>query len=289
MIKVVYGEKQVAESGSTVSPSAGKPKQMAELLQRECDYVEFVEPIALSVEDLKLCHDSMFVDDVMNLRRKNGFGTICQSVVDSLPYTNGACYQAAKLSLTEKYPVAALVAGFHHAGYSGFEQLGYFCTFNGLMIAAMKLRQEGHCQRVAIVDCDNHWGNGTDNILDKIDKDRRYVINISFGRYFHEPAHAKDYLYYFEAAKKQLEDFKPNVIIYQSGSDVHVDDPFGGVLNEEQMFERDIKMFRIAKEFNIPISWCLAGGYQIDKDGKYDFVLKLHLNTFKACKEVYNP
>jgi acetoin utilization deacetylase AcuC-like enzyme len=70
--------------------------------------------------------------------------------------------------------------------------------------------------------------------------------------------------------------------------DVHVNDPFGGILTEEQIYERDLKMFRISKELGIPICWNLAGGYQVDKDGKFDYVLKLHLNTFKACREVYN-
>ncbi len=155
MIKVIYGDKQVSESGSQVSPSAKKPKDLYELLKKEPD-LEFFEPIPVSIEDIKLAHDPQFVDDVMTLKRPNGFGTICQSVVDSLPYTNGAVYQAAKLSILTKCPVAALVAGFHHAGYAGFEKLGYFCTFNGLIIAAMKLISEGH-QRIAIVDCDMHW------------------------------------------------------------------------------------------------------------------------------------
>ncbi len=75
-----------------------------------------------------------------------------------------------------------------------------------------------------------------------------------------------------------------SAIIYQSGADVHVDDPFGGVLNEEQMYERDKRMFQIAKDLRMPISWSLAGGYQLDK---YDLVLRLHTNTFKACREVY--
>jgi hypothetical protein len=35
----------------------------------------------------------------------------------------------------------------------------------------------------------------------------------------------------------------------------------------------------------------LAGGYQKDKDGGCSYVLKLHMNTFDACRKVYehNP
>lgn len=283
-IKVVYSPKVVSESGSKVSPSAGKPKLLAEKLQND-PTIEFVEPEPVTVEDILRCHDEKYVNDILTLKQMNGFGTRSQSVVDSLPWTNGAMYTAAKLALETKEPTCAIVAGFHHAGYKGFENLGYFCTFNGLVIAATKLIDGGKCKRVSIVDCDMHWGNGTDDILDNL---KRYdITNISFGKYFGTYSSAENYLLYFASVRQQLQAFKPDVIIYQSGADVHVDDPFGGILTEEQMYERDIKMFTIAKELNIPITWTLAGGYQKDKDGSCNYVLKLHMNTFDACRKVY--
>jgi acetoin utilization deacetylase AcuC-like enzyme len=288
LIKVIYNEKQVANSGSKVSPSASKSKYLAELLQKEfSENIEIVEPIAISLDDIKRCHDHKFVDDIMSLKEANGFGTKSQSVVDSLPYTNGAVYQGAKLAIEEKVPVAALVAGFHHSGYKGFEGLGYFCTFNGLMVAATKLVEDDGFKRVVIVDCDMHWGNGTDDILDRIDVKREKYKNISFGRYFHLPYQADDYLRYFDKVREEIKEFSPDVIIFQSGMDVHINDPFGGMLTEQQIYDRDIKMFQIAKDLNIPITWNLAGGYQVDKDGKCDYILHLHLNTFKGCKEVF--
>jgi acetoin utilization deacetylase AcuC-like enzyme len=307
MIKVIYGPKQVAESdaepvgpgyaegcGQVIefpypkSPSAAKPKWLAEKLKNECDFIEFVEPEPVTIDDIKRCHSPKYVDDIMNLKIRNGFGTICPKIVESLPYTNGAVYQAAKLSIEEKKPVAALVAGFHHACYDGFEKRGFFCTFNGLMIAATKLVEQDGCKRVVIVDCDMHWGNGTDDILGRIDKERKNYINFSFGQHFPKRSDAKSYLKYFDFIRDCLKfQYKTDAIIYQAGVDVHVNDPWGGVLTEKEMYERDVKMFELAKELKIPISWSLAGGYQVDKDGKYDYVLELHYNTFKACKEVY--
>jgi acetoin utilization deacetylase AcuC-like enzyme len=289
-IKVIYSVKGVAESGSKISPSAIKPKLLVEYLQTSPfkDIIEFVEPVALTREDFLRCHTEQFVDDILHLRKKNGFGTISQSVVDSLPWTNGTMYLATKLALEQRTPTCAMCSGFHHAGYEGYEGLGYFCTFNGLTIAAMKIVEEGKNTRVTIVDCDMHWGNGTDDILKVIDPHGEKCRNISFGMLFHNPYEAKKYLAYFDKVRIQLEEFKPNVIIYQSGADVHVDDPFGGVLTEAEMYERDLRMFRLAKELGIPITWTLAGGYQLDKDGGCSYVLKLHENTFKACQEVYN-
>jgi len=290
MIKVVYADKQVADSGSKASPSAGKPKLMAKLLQKDPstkDVVIFVEPEAVSLNDIKRCHESIFVDEVMSLKRPNGFGTFKQSVIDSLPYTNGAMYTAAKIAVKEKVPAVALVSGFHHAGYKGFDKFGYFCTFNGLMITATKLVEDDRFKRVAIVDCDMHYGNGTDDILNVLDPEREKYINLTFGALFSSPPQAEMYLAHFDKVRNTLENFKPDVILYQSGADVHVNDPFGGVLTEEQMFERDIRMFTIAKDLNIPIAWDLAGGYQVEPDGSCSYVLKLHMNTFEACRKVY--
>lgn len=281
-INVLYSEQMLSENHE-ISPSAIKPQYMAELLK---DKVTFVAPKPLTVEDFKRCHDPAYVDDVLALRRDNGFGTRSQKVCDSLPYTNGAQYDAAKLAYENKRPTAALVAGFHHAGYYGFEDLGMFCTFNGLMIAATKLIEDG-LKRVAIVDCDMHWGNGTDDIIKKIDPSNQKYLNISYGKWFHNPRQATSYLNYFAFTATQLEEFKPDVIIYQSGADVHINDPYGGVLSEEQMYERDLKMFGIAKRLNIPITWNLAGGYQKDANGGCSYVLHLHMNTFKAYEAIY--
>jgi acetoin utilization deacetylase AcuC-like enzyme len=79
----------------------------------------------------------------------------------------------------------------------------------------------------------------------------------------------------------------PDVVIYQAGADVHVNDPYGGVLTTEQMYERDLRMFRIAKRLQLPLTWNLAGGYQVGPNGEIDKVLELHLNTFRAMAEVY--
>lgn len=286
-IKVFYSEKQNADTGKQVgvvvaSPSARKPKEMFEFLQKEKskDYgIEFVEPNPVSRDDFKLVHDAKYVDDVLDLKIDNGFGTRTQSVADSLPYTTGAMCDAV-MAATVDTPTCALVSGFHHAGYNNYDEFGYFCTFNGLVIAAKKFAKQS-----LIVDCDMHWGNGTDDILGK-HPDKK-IDHITFGKYFNQPSDAELYLKAFGVVEQVIKEKKPEVIIYQSGADVHVDDPYGGVLTTEEMYERDLLMFGLAKKYNIPIAWNLAGGYQVDKDGNIDKVLNLHLNTFKACREVY--
>jgi acetoin utilization deacetylase AcuC-like enzyme len=281
---------------TVASPSARKPKEIAEALAKSGLNIEFVEPEPVTIEDFKRCHSSELVDGVMSLKLENGFGTRSQSVVDSLPYTNGAQYTAAKLATSDS-PTCSLVSGFHHAGYKGWEGLGYFCTFNGLMVASTKLLAEGVIKKIAIIDCDQHWGNGTDDILGELFQLKDQIGHISFGRYFDyrendwkRKDYANHYLEWFGEdgwVNQFLDAFKPDLIIYQAGADTHVDDPYGGVLTTEEMYQRDLRMFQIAKEKQIPLTWNLAGGYQVEKDGSIDKVIQLHMNTFKACKEVY--
>ncbi len=305
-IKVVYSEKMLAISGSVGngpkepgSPSAEKPSKMVEYLKAhpiDGLETEFVEPDAMTLDDFYRVHDKQFVDDILALKRANGFKTLSKSVCDSLPYTNGSMYTAAKLAKVD-CPTVALCSGFHHAEWD--KAMG-FCTFNGLMVSAAKLIAEGAVKKVAIVDCDMHYGNGTDSIMTKMQKIlatcnkemmlTRIVgpyLHARFGLYFLDPSHAPAYLCAFHRLRDDLEMYKPDVILYQSGADVHINDPYGKVLTTEEMYERDIRMFDIAKSLGIPLAWNLAGGYQVEADGSIDKVLDLHLNTFKACVDVY--
>ena len=292
-MKVVYSEKQVADPGDAgpdfpKSPSAMKPKHVAEAI-RSCPDVEIVEPRPLSIDDFKLVHDPAYVDQIMSLQTENGFGTRSQAIVDSLPYTNGAMYDALCLA-TQETPSCALVAGFHHAGYKGWKGLGYFCTFNGLMIAACKALRYGH-KRIMILDCDMHHGNGTDDILKRKHELNTPIQHLSFGLYFSEPQDATAYLDWLGpggVVEHLLKRYRTTTILYQAGADVHIDDPYGGVLTTEQIYERDRRVFSIAKELGLQIAWNLAGGYQVAQDGSIDKVIEIHLNTFRACREVFS-
>lgn len=301
-MKVFYSDKLAVDQGQQSfdrpdilqSPSARKPRELADAL-RAVPNIEFVEPHPVTINDLKLCHNASYVDSIMTLQEDNGFGNKSEVVANSLLYTNGAMYDAAKAA-TPDMPTAALVAGFHHAGWNCWKGLGYFCTFNGLMIATMKMLQEG-ANKVAIIDCDMHWGNGTDDILKNLPAISDRILHISFGRHFsnyhRRPTtdNSLRYLKWLDPKGKiyeELSKIQPDVILYQAGADVHWDDPYGGILTTEQMFERDEKMFSIAKELKIPLAWNLAGGYQIEADGSIGKVIELHLNTFRACQKVYN-
>lgn len=297
MIPILFNQRMWCDNRHDVSPSSKKPKIFVDEARKHdlALIVEFSEP--LTKEDFYLAHDRKFVEGVLNLTIANGFKTYSKEVADTLYWTSASLYQACKYasSRSDKKIACAPVSGFHHAGYNF--TMG-FCTFNGLMVCAIKLLREnpGFYKKIAIIDCDAHYGNGTDDILNRLPEYKKVIYHNTFGKKFPDRCHDEPYtleesnLYIEEFIKveKDLTEFKPDLIIYQAGADPHINDPYGKILTTEQMYTRDLKMFQISKRLDIPIAWNLAGGYQVDANGSISKVIELHLNTIKAAIEVYD-
>ncbi len=281
-LRVVYSEDMVSDAGDQRSPGDRKPKAVAEALLATRWPIELVRPTPAPIAALYRIHDQDFVDDVLHLRRRNGFGSASESVSRSLVYTCGACYRSALLALQDGIS-ASLTSGFHHAGPRVSRG---FCTFNGLMSSAVQLLDEGRLDRVAIIDCDYHYGDGTQAIIDELKLADR-VLHVSFGAKFRKPEQAESYLQAVSALEATLAQYQPQLILYQAGADVHVDDPLGGVLTSSQMKKRDARMISIARALDIPIAWNLAGGYQVEADGSIPRVVQLHLDTFEQALRVW--
>jgi acetoin utilization deacetylase AcuC-like enzyme len=191
-------------------------------------------------------------------------------------------YDASVAALKEGIS-ASLSSGFHHAGPSASRG---FCTFNGLMITAARLLHERRVERLAIIDCDYHYGDGTQAIIDSMTLADR-VLHVSFGRTYKRPEQATAYLERVIGLRTTFAEFQPDIVLYQAGADTHIDDPLGGLLTTEQMRERDRTLFSIARELAIPVTWNLAGGYQVERDGSIPRVVQLHLNTFEEALRVW--
>jgi acetoin utilization deacetylase AcuC-like enzyme len=277
IIPVFFSNNMVADSGHEISPSSKKPAAFVSQLGKYP--VEIFEPTPVTKEDFYRVHYKDYVDGVFNLIWKNGFDNFSPDVAKSLPYTTGAMLCAARKA-TKEVPAIAPVSGFHHAEFHG--GMG-FCTFNGLMVTAHILMEEG--KKVAIVDCDQHYGNGTDDIIGRLCLD---VYHLTFGKYYKTPKDSLAYLKRFKSLEEDLINVRPDVILYQAGADSHKDDPYGGVLDTVEMKQRDRLMFTIAKKLGIPLCWNLAGGYQVEKDGSFQKVIDLHLNTVDAALEIYS-
>ena len=196
-------------------------------------------------------------------------------------WTNASFYHAAKHSLSSKIAVSP-TSGFHHAGY---DYAWGFCTFNGLLITAMKLLNENKVNKIGILDYDYHQGDGSENIIHHFNLYEKIIHITGRTNYSRE----KDL--FFEEMPYMLEKLKDvDIILYQAGGDQHINDPLGGFLNDAEMKKRDFLVLNFAKENNISIVWNLAGGYQEEIGENYrsiQKVLNIHNETMEETIKVF--
>ncbi len=217
----------------------------------------------------------------------------------SVCLTSGGVVAAARRALSEGIS-AALVSGFHHAHADHGEG---FCTFNGLIVAAEKLKAEGQLKSVGILDLDLHYGNGTASLTETRGGWIRalsiygndYFQNQAFRDVkirqhqdgeFHRSASLPEksgrevLLKTLESQIGFLTESKPDLLLYQAGADPYFEDPYSPLaLDQEDLQARDRSVFAWAKSQGIPIAWVLAGGYTKDVNK----VVEVHVNTFRAA------
>lgn len=264
------------------TPSPKKPAQVVAQWQQLYP-VEIVDFPPCTVNDFYLAHDKKHVDGILDLSIPNGMETRHQEVVDSLPWTTGSLFAAAKHALAHGVAVSP-TSGFHHAGY---DFSWGFCTFNGLLIAAQKLLLETGVKKVGILDFDQHHGDGSEDILKRLAIQGEIVHITGRTNYQRESAP------FFAVLPSLLDSLSEcDVVLYQAGADQHVDDPLGGFLDNQQLRTRDRQVFEFMRAAQIPIAWNLAGGYQVtDIDGVSSIqkVLDIHNATLEECLKVYFP
>lgn len=279
-MKIFYRPEQCAANAASYSPSAAKPAQVvADWLARglisKADIHTF-EPATR--EQLALAHTRSYVDGVLDLNQVNGFGNHDAEVAASLPYTTGSLLAAARTAVQEQTTTCSPTSGFHHAGY---DWGGGYCTFNGLVVTALALKKEGLVDRVAILDLDMHWGDGTADIIEQLQLN--WVIHHTQGARFRTRKdageHGRAYQDWLFDALAECR--RADLVLVQAGADPHIDDPLGGLLRTEEMRIRDLMVFNAC--IDKPLVWNLAGGYQRDAKGGIAPVLALHRQTLDAA------
>ncbi|MGZ5584257.1 MAG: histone deacetylase family protein, partial [Usitatibacter sp.] len=127
---------------------------------------ELIVPAAASDAEITRAHCPAYLTRVASGRltaaeqRAIGFPW-SPPMVERSRRSSGATLAAAREALTRGWS-ANLAGGTHHA----FRDRGEgFCVFNDAAIAARAMQVEAGLQRIAIVDCDVHQGNGTASIF----------------------------------------------------------------------------------------------------------------------------
>ncbi len=279
MIPVFFSPEMDVSDNASFSPSAGKPARAV------ADWVSYKFPIKVTRpqkmqrEDLYRVHSREHVDGVLDGVKENGFGNTSSAVAESLLWTTGSLVSAARYALAHGGVAVSPTSGFHHAG---IDYGNGFCTFNGLMLAAMNAHEWG-AEKVLVIDEDAHYSDGCVDIIDKLNM---YWVGLhTLGA--NSAGSGEDCLDRLAHAIDTKLKSDVHLVIYQAGADCHVNDPLGGVYTTEQMAERDRMVFDACRSLDVPLIWNLAGGYQRDAQGTIEPVLALHRQTMRICAEIY--
>ncbi|KAE8612853.1 hypothetical protein XENTR_v10013012 [Xenopus tropicalis] len=166
--------------------------------------------------------------------------------------------------------------GFHHC--SG-DRGGGFCAYADITLAIKFLfeRVEG-VSKATIIDLDAHQGNGHER--DFMEDKRVYIMDV-YNRHIYPGDHSakrairrkveldwgtedKEYLNKVEThVRGALNEERPDIIVYNAGTDILDGDPLGGLsISPQGIVKRDEIVFAVARSQRIPILMVTSGGYQ---------------------------
>lgn len=305
MITAFYHPGYAAPIGKHIMPMR-KFGMVADAIQHFAQ-VRLVEPAPASMTDLLRVHTPEYIEAIRSgepraLAESQKFPWHA-SLFPSVCLTNGGVLAAARQALKSGV-AAALASGFHHAHAERGEG---FCTFNGLVVAADALHADAQISRVAILDLDLHYGNGTALLAPS--RPHLQALSIYGNDYWenvnypdpstrrHEDGwnHRSAALPNGSGRRELLDqlssslpwlinDGVPDLLLYQAGADPYFEDPYSRLrLDHADLQARDKYVFEFVHEHGIPIAWVLAGGYTPDLSK----VVAVHVNTFAAALEVY--
>ena len=258
---------------------------------------DFLTPPAATFAELTRAHAPDYV-----LRVERGELTKQEIRVIGFPWSlemverskrsSGATLAACRTALKDGAS-ANLAGGTHHAFYDRGE--GY-CVFNDAAIAARTLVAESILERVLIVDCDVHQGNGTASILSN--EAHIFTFSIHGANNFPfrketsdldiELADGTGDIAYEQALARGLHQSfatnSPQLVIYLAGADPFEDDKLGKLkLTKAGLKHRDEIVFEYCRARRVPIAIAMAGGYARNI---YDTV-EIHANTIVAARRIY--
>ncbi len=255
---------------------------LTERLRTTVDH--FCEPEKISDEDLRLVHTAEYL---ASLNSSTTIARIAENpslasmpiqflqkeILDPMRYGTAGTVLGVELAL--EYGCAInLAGGYHHAKRN---QGAGFCYFADIPLAIVKARAQWPALKVLVVDLDAHQGNGIEAYLEH-DKQTFMFDVYGADNYPHDRA-VKPYITYdFPVANdskdgeysellkrelpKAIEEVKPDLIIYNAGTDIYEKDRLGRMaISKKGIIDRDFFVWEQARSRNIPILMVLSGGY----------------------------
>lgn len=259
----------------------------------------FQVPAAASFEELCRAHAPDYV-----LRMERGEISEREAKLIGFPWTpqmverskrsSGATVAACRAALRDGVS-ANLAGGTHHAFYDHGEG---FCVFNDAVVAARAMQAEHAVERVAVIDCDVHQGNGTAAITSgdasiftfSIHGARNYPFRREFASDIDiDLADGTTDADYLQALARGLDElfarFAPQLVIYLAGADPYEDDRLGRLkISFAGLKARDRMVFEACRLRGIPVAIAMAGGYA----RQIEHTVRIHAATITLARRLWS-
>ena len=185
-----------------------------------------------------------------------------------------------------------LAGGTHHAMPDYGEG---FCVFNDVAVAISVLQQSMWAQKILVIDCDVHQGNGTAEICTNNPDVFTFSLHGAKNYPFKKPPSTLDIglpdgtgdRTYLQTLKDALDDifrqFNPDLVFYLGGIDPLEMDHFGRLsLSLKGLANRDRIVIEKVTGRGLPLVLLLSGGYAPTlKD-----TVKAHAQMYTVAKEL---
>jgi acetoin utilization deacetylase AcuC-like enzyme len=278
------------------------PMEKYAMLREQVVAMGLVSPAQLHVPPAATNTQLLLAHDVDYLRRVV-YGTLTRQAIRRIgfPWTPemversrrsvGATIAACRAALHDGV-AANLAGGTHHAFYDQGE--GY-CVFNDVVVAARTLQAEGSVQRVVIIDCDVHQGNGTAALC--ANDARIFTLSVHGAKNFpfrkqqsnldialDDDTGDEAYLAAVaEGVSEAVARAQADLALYVSGADPFVGDTLGRLaVSKEGLAARDASVLHACRAAGLPVAITMAGGYARQVQDTVD----IHLQTIRTAVEM---
>ncbi len=267
---------------TAISPVARFPRDRYRLVQEaimarnESNWATILTPLPANREQVLLAHQVEYVDAFLNGQlsdkqmRKIGMRPWQPEFVErTLAILGGSI--AALHAAVEAGGIAGNLAGGTHHAYADYGE--GFCVFNDLAVCAHIARSDYGLQRIAIIDCDVHQGNGTAVMF--TDDPDVLTFSIHGEKNFPFKKETSDldvslpdgcldeaYLAALDKALIDIEDFSADIIFFQAGCDPLQEDRLGKLsLTRSGLQQRNARILALMEKWNVPLVIFMGGGY----------------------------
>tara|TARA_Y200000002_G_scaffold294118_1_gene248396 strand:+ start:501 stop:1424 length:924 start_codon:yes stop_codon:yes gene_type:complete len=276
------------DTGSGHPESISRVTSIIEKLKRNKKLI-WKNPTDYNKEIIKNAHSTSYLDDIDNSFPEQGLKFLDGDTVVS-PGSKNATFDAVGSIISaidgvenKEFNAAHCVTRppGHHAEKN--KAMG-FCVINNISVAANYLISKYDYKKVAVLDWDCHFGNGSYDIL----KSNKNVFFSSLHQYPYYPGggtedqkgeynnilnvplpagtNSREYFDAYEHVLKRLREFKPEFILMSAGFDAHKQDPLCQLnLESRDYYEITRRALETTKDFcDGKVVSILEGGYDLD-------------------------